>query len=262
MAAKGHNMPMTGNVLDDLLQLAHALASPERDMAILAEGNVSARADADSFWIKGSGQMMGSMGADGFSRVRLAEVQASIHGRFQDVIAIRSALNDACIEGPAPSTEAYMHALLLGFPGVNYVGHVHPTPLLSLLCLKQAREWASKRLFPDEIVCCGPAACFVPYVAPGLELARAIQKEAATFRKRHGVDPKTLWLENHGLIAVGATTREVESACLMSVKAARVLLGAVQSGLDIKWMTDAEVAHIFNWPDEHARQKALWGGAE
>ncbi|MFI5387816.1 MAG: class II aldolase/adducin family protein [Fimbriimonadales bacterium] len=250
---------MAANPLDDLVCLAHALASPDGDMAILAEGNVSALADKETFWVKGSGQMMGTMAAGGFSRVRLGDVQASIHGRYQDAAAIRSALNAACLEGPPPSTETYMHALLLGLPGVNFVGHVHPAPLLSLLCLKEARDWASKRLFPDEIVCCGPAACFVPYVAPGLELARSIQREATTFRKRHGVDPKTFWLENHGLIAVGASAKEVESACLMSVKASRILLGAVQSGREIKWLTDTQVAHIYNWPDEHARQKEIWG---
>jgi rhamnose utilization protein RhaD (predicted bifunctional aldolase and dehydrogenase) len=249
---------MAGN-LHELVQLAHALADPDRDMAILAEGNVSARADEETFWIKGSGQQMRTIEAGGFSRVRLGAVWAAIHNRYDGDDAIRKALNAACIEGPAPSTETFMHAALLGMPEVTVVGHVHPTPLLSLLCLRDAKEWASKRLFPDEIVCCGPAACFIPYVAPGLELARSIQREIEFFRDRLGVDPKTFWLENHGLVAVGSTAREVESACLMSVKAARALLGALQTGQEIEWLTDEEVAHIFNWPDEHARQKALWG---
>jgi L-ribulose-5-phosphate 4-epimerase len=245
--------------LEELKDLAHALASPARDMAILAEGNVSARADGETFWVKGSGQMMESMGVDGFSTVRLQAVQEGIHGQYEDDLAIRAALNQACLSGPPPSTEAFMHAALLGLDGVSFVGHVHPAPLLSLICLKGAREFATKRLFPDEVVCCGPAACFVPYVAPGLELARTILHELAAFRNRYAMNPKTLWLENHGLIAIGGSAREVESACLMSVKAARVLLGALQTGHEIKWMTDQEIAHIYNWPDEHARQRALWG---
>lgn len=246
-------------MLDELLDLARSLASPAADMAILAEGNVSARADEETFWVKGSGRAMGSMGADGFSKVRIAPVLAALDQAFADDGAIRQTLNSARTEGPAPSTETFMHAYLLGLPAVNFVGHTHPAPLLSLLCLKEARKWASRRLFPDEVVCCGPAACFVPYVAPGLELARAIRRETLEFRSKYGVDPKTIWLENHGLIALGGSAKEVESACQMSVKAARVLLGALQSGREIKWMTDEEVAHIYNWPDEHARQKALWG---
>ncbi|HWA83974.1 MAG TPA: class II aldolase/adducin family protein [Fimbriimonadaceae bacterium] len=244
---------------NELLSLARAMAAPENDLCILAEGNVSARAGEDSFWVKGSGQAMGAMGVDGFSLVRLRQVCEAVDGDFADDGAIRQALNDACVEGPSPSTETFMHASLLQLPGVSFVGHTHPTPLLSLLCLSDARDYATRRLFPDEIVCCGPAACFVPYVAPGLELARSIRRETAAFLVKHGITPKTFWLENHGLIAVGATAKEVESACLMSVKAARVLLSALQSGRTVKWLTVEEVAHIYNWPDEHARQKALWG---
>lgn len=250
---------MTGAPTEELLHLAHSLASPDRDMAILAEGNVSARADAETFLIKGSGQQMSSLRAEGLSRVRLGAIWAAIHQSFDSDEAVRAALNSACVEGPPPSTETFMHAALLGLPGVSFVGHTHPTPLLSLLCLKDARDWAYRRLFPDEIVCCGPASCFVPYVAPGLELARAINREIEFFRDRFGVNPKTFWLENHGLIAVGANAKEVEGACLMSVKAARVVLGALQTGKEIKWLSDEEISHIYNWPDEHARQKALWG---
>ncbi len=228
-------------------------------MVILAEGNVSAIGDDGSFWVKGSGLQMASMTQGGFSRVSLEKVQASIHRHFEDDLAIRSALNEACLGGPPPSTETFMHALLLGLSGVEFVAHVHPTPLLSILSLANVRDWVGKRLFPDEVVCCGPASCFVPYVAPGLALAQAIQQELAAFRSRYGIDPKTLWLQNHGLIATGGSAKEVESACLMSVKAARVLLGALQSHREVKWLTDAEVAHIYHWPDEHARQKAIWG---
>lgn len=235
------------------------MAEPANDLCILAEGNISARADEDSFWVKGSGQLMGSMTAKGFSRVRLDRVSKAIEATYANDRTIRQALNEACVEGPPPSTETFMHAGLLMMPGVDFVAHAHPTPLLSILCMAEAQEYASRRLFPDEIVCCGPAACFVPYVAPGLELARSIQRETEVFRRRYGIDPKTFWLENHGLIAVGASAREVESACHMSVKAARVMLGALQSGRPLKWLTDDEVSHIFNWPDEHARQKALWG---
>jgi rhamnose utilization protein RhaD (predicted bifunctional aldolase and dehydrogenase) len=203
--------------------------------------------------------MMGSIKPEGFSRVDLGKVLDALHRHFESDEAIRSALNESCIEGPAPSTETFMHAALLSIPGVKVVGHVHPTPLLSLLCLEGAEEWAGKRLYPDEIVCCGPATCFIPYVAPGLDLARSIELKTEVFQLRYGVFPRTYWLQNHGLIAVGGTAAEVESACLMAVKAARVILGALQTGEKIRWLTDEEIAHIYNWPDEHARQRALWG---
>src|SRR4051812_31703178 len=112
-------------VLEELLYLAHTLAAPDADMCILAEGNVSARADEETFWIKGSGQMMGIMRADGFSRVRLGSIWAALHQNLATDEAIRESLNAACIEGPPPSTETFMHAALLALPEVRFVGHGH-----------------------------------------------------------------------------------------------------------------------------------------
>lgn len=243
-------------VLDRLLHLAHALAVPEHDMAILAEGNVSAREDEETFWVKGSGQRMESVEAEGFSRVRFEPILDAL--RQTEIEDPRAILNSSCVEGPPPSTEAFMHAALLAPSEAAFVAHVHPTPLLSLLSLEGALEWATKRLFPDEIVLCGPASCFVPYVAPGIELAREIQTQGKAFRERYGIPAKTFWLQNHGLIVVGKTPNEVESACLMSTKAARVLLGALQTGRTVRWLSERDVSHIFDWPDEHARQRALW----
>jgi rhamnose utilization protein RhaD (predicted bifunctional aldolase and dehydrogenase) len=41
--------------LDELVVLSLELGDPARDLAILAEGNTSARIDANSFWVKASG---------------------------------------------------------------------------------------------------------------------------------------------------------------------------------------------------------------
>lgn len=245
--------------LADLVALARSLSLPDRDLCILAEGNVSGRADGDSFWIKGSGQQMAEIESGGFSRVSLAAVLEAMDRSYGADQEIRDALNAANLEGPNPSTETFMHAVLLNQPGIDCVAHVHPTPLLSLLCLPGAEGRALRRLFPDEIVCCGPASCYVPYMAPGLALAHEVAARRSAFQQLFGVEPKTYWLQNHGLIAVGATTREVEAACLMSVKAARVLLGALQTGIEPTWLSEREVDQIYNWPDEHARQRALWG---
>lgn len=50
---------MTANTdpqrLDELVELSLELGEPERDLAILAEGNSSARIDDRSFWVKASG---------------------------------------------------------------------------------------------------------------------------------------------------------------------------------------------------------------
>ena len=242
----------------DLLDLARFVSDPGQDMCILAEGNVSCLEDDDCFWVKGSGQEMGTMGLDGFSKVNLARLRSLFGKTFDNDVAIRNALNETLLEGPAPSTETFMHGALLR-DGVRFVAHMHPTPLLSLLCLPDAEMWAGQRLFPDEIVCCGPATCWVPYAAPGYELAELITRRTDEFDAKHGVSPKLYWLQNHGIVVVGATAREVVAGCSMAVKAGRVLLGALQTGRGPVWLTSEQVNHIYNWPDEHARQRALFG---
>ena len=157
-----------------------------------------------------------------------------------------------------PSVETFMHAYLLNLTGIEYVGHTHPTTLLSLLALNDAKAMATVRVFPDEVVCCGPATAFVPYVDPGLPLALAIKDSVEAFVDEFGELPKTIWLANHGLIAIGKTTAEVESATFMAEKAAKVRLGAIGSGKSVRPLSKVEVERIHRRPDEHYRQRLLW----
>jgi len=245
--------------MTDLIRLGRFVGDPVNDLCILAEGNVSARIDDKRFWVKASGCSLANCDEGDFVRVDIAPLLLALGEPTGDTTAVRTLLNLARCDdvGQIPSTEAFMHAALLNMPGVRFVAHGHPQALLSILCLENAEEYSAKRLFPDEIVCCGPAACYVRYVAPGIELAKEIVLAAAAFRSKHGIEPKTYWLQNHGLIAVGETVGEVEAALQMSVKAARVLLGALSSGRPLRWLNDDEIAAIFNWPDEHYRQAKL-----
>lgn len=242
------------------LQLAHALGDPANDLCILAEGNMSV-VDGDALWIKASGYSMTGMGTDGLVQVRRQPVLDALHRDLSDP-ECRELLNSARVDpgvSQLPSTETFMHAALLELPGVACVAHSHPTALLSLLSHQESELWARKRVFPDEIVCCGPAACFVPYVAPGLKLAKSIMACIGHFQEHWGIPPKTIWLQNHGLITLGSSAKEAIAASLMQVKAARVLLGAVQFGHGVRFLDPEEVDAIYTWPDEHYRQKRLRG---
>ena len=86
------------------------------------------------------------------------------------------------------------------------------------------------RLFPDHIVFCGVAPAYVPYTEFGLPLARAVRRSLETYLDRYGIPPKSILMQNHGLIAVGKTASEVESITAMTVKSARVLLGTAAFG--------------------------------
>ena len=246
----------------ELVELAHAMADPLLGAAILAEGNVSASCGPETFWIKASGKSMGGADASSFVEVCYEPVLQALDHPLSDERAVRALLNASRVDETAesiPSTECFMHAFLLSLPEVKFVAHTHPAPLLSLLCLEDGADLAAKRLFPDEIVLCGAASCWVPYVALGLPLALEIVGAVTLFQAAYGVQPKTLWLQNHGLIALGGTAKEAESATRMSVKAAEVALGALQAGKAIRWLEDREIQQIASWPDEHYRQRQLWG---
>lgn len=246
---------------DSFVELSRTLGDPAEDMVILAEGNTSARAGEDRFWVKASGRSLREISAAGFVLVRFEPLLAALDRTLTDeeVREVLREANDDPASGKVPSVEAFMHAWLLRLPGVHVVGHTHPTALLPLLCLEESETLANSRLFPDEIVCCGQYACWVPYVDPGIELAKAITRSVTAFQEQHGQLPKVLWLQNHGLIALGATPAEVISASRMSVKAARVWQGLLAMGRPIHILPDGLRERIENRPDEHFRQKMLWG---
>jgi rhamnose utilization protein RhaD (predicted bifunctional aldolase and dehydrogenase) len=247
---------------EGFVEFSRRLGDPSADLAILGEGNTSIRGEEPgTFWVKASGCQLGTISSSGFVLMRSKPLMEALAGPSLSDAEVKSVLASSRVDPSGdlmPSVESFMHAALLELEGVNVVGHVHPTPLLSLLCLEGAEEIAGQRLFPDEIVCCGPATCWVPYTDPGLALSLAIMSATEDFVASWGQTPKVWWLGNHGLIGVGANTKEVESAVFMGAKSARVWLGAVQAGRPIQVLSSEQVERIAGRPDEHYRQRMLW----
>jgi rhamnose utilization protein RhaD (predicted bifunctional aldolase and dehydrogenase) len=249
------------DTLADLVALSRVLGSPEHDLAILAEGNASAQADEGTFFVKASGFSMRGIDPEGFVLAHSRPILEALDGPDLSDDAVRALLSNCRVHKGSPrlpSVETFMHAYLLSLPDVNVIGHTHPTPLISLLSIEDADEIARKRLFPDEIVLCGPESCYVPYADPGLPLAQAIRKAVVRYAERLSSVPKTIWLQNHGLIVLGKSSREVESGTLMAAKAARAWLGALSTGRPLHPLSPSQVARIHTRPDEHYRQKLLW----
>ena len=113
-----------------------------------------------------------------------------------------------------------------------------------------------RRIFPDEVVCCGVASVFVPYADPGLALARAIRDSVTAHRAKGGDLPRVVLLESHGLIALGSSPKAVIAATLMAEKAARITLGAITAG-GPRYLSAEVVQRIAGRSDEHYRQRAL-----
>ena len=243
-----------------LIKLSHELGSASHEWAILGEGNTSMRLDTDTFAVKASGSQLGSLTAEQLATVRFTPIlDALTSSRDWNDDDVKDLLLSSCTgTGRMPSTETLMHAYLLTLPEIAFVGHTHVTSINGLMCSVRGWEAVSGggRLFPDEIVVCGVAPCTVPYVDPGVPLARALRSQVEAYLQEHGVPPKTIYLQNHGFIALGRSSTEVVSIHMMADKAAKVLARALAIG-EPTYLTAANVARIYTWPAEHFRQKAL-----
>lgn len=251
-------IPALPDVISRLLNLSHQLGLEERKLAILGEGNTSARLTPETFAVKASGSNLATLSPLGLTECRFAGLLPLLDTKGMTDAAIDEALFAARVDPSArkPSVEAIFHAYLLTLPDVRFVGHTHPTAVNQLLCSKHARTFAQRRICPDEVVCCGPESVFVAYADPGLKLAQAIRAAVRAYLKRRARVPRVILLENHGLIALGATPESVLAATQMGVKAAEIFAGAAALG-GPRFLTAAQVARIAGRPDEHHRQKML-----
>jgi rhamnose utilization protein RhaD (predicted bifunctional aldolase and dehydrogenase) len=241
-----------------LLELSHQLGREERGFALLGEGNTSTRLDDSSFVVKASGSNLASLTESGVARLPIRRAFAASEGPPLSDEATDEAMLAARVDETQkkPSTEALFHAYLLGLPDVSFVGHTHPIAVNGVLCGPRASTFARGRLFPDQIVCCGIEDVVIPYCNPGVPLARAIREGVEEFRARHERTPRTILLENHGLIAIGKTPEAVLATTLMAEKAARIFLGACASG-EPRFLALEQAAYIAGWSAEHYRQRVL-----
>lgn len=244
--------------LSALVEMTRTLGQPEMNYVIVGEGNTSYRIDDDTFWIKASGQGMNGITAEGFVAVRFAPLLEILStSPDQPPPAMDTAIALAKVDSAQklkPSIESTFHAALLHDCGVNCIAHTHPVVVNQLMCSNRAVDFATKRLFPDQVVLCGPKSVFVPYADPGLPLAWAIRERVRQYMDEYGEFPRTILLANHGLIALGQTPKDALNVTAMCVKAAAIFAGACAVGQPT-FMTDADIHHIYKRPDEIYRRK-------
>lgn len=259
-----------GQAPDALVQLARALGMPPRSYAILGEGNVSLHLDDGTFLVKASGASLAAATAASFVRCDLARVMALVREPPPDDAGVARALAAARVDhGPAtdraaapsalsprPSVETGLHAVLLDLAGARCVAHTHPAPVVGILASHQAAALVSGALFPDQVVVCGAHPLLLPYIDPGIPLARALAAALERHVRAHGAPPKVIYLQNHGLVALGGNEAEALAVTDMAVKAAAVLGVALGSG-GPRYLPEEEVRRIAGRGDEHHRQRVL-----
>ena len=249
---------MQNSVIEDLLTLSHEIGREDRGLALLGEGNTSARLTKDTYLVKASGSSLGTLRREDVVECRLSEL---LHMLDEDGLPdqqVDDALLDSRVDRneKKPSVEAVFHAWAVSLPGIKFVGHSHATTVNQILCSSRAREFAERRMFPDEVVCCGVASVYVPLTDPGWKLAQVIRRESEAFVKKYGCQPRVILMQNHGIITMGGSWQSVLAAMLMAEKAAKIFVGAAQLGGPV-FLSEENVARIAGRPDEAYRQRAL-----
>lgn len=253
---------MPTDLADALLRLAHAVGEPQRELAILAEGNVSARLDDKRMLVKATGSSLAAAGPADLVECRFAPIlellddPAAFEGGAGDE-RVAAALMASRVDPAAkrPSVEALLHAVVLT-SGAAAACHTHPVAANALLCSDRAELLTAGALFPDQIVVLGTRSLLVPYVDPGLTLGRRMRDELRAFADRHGALPKVVWLQNHGIFAIGASPAECLRITEMADKFARILQGALSAG-EPRFLPDTVLDRIDGRDDEHLRRALL-----
>jgi len=250
---------MNESILQQLVDVSRYLGDASRTYAILGEGNTSARVDDDTCYVKASGAMLGNIDARGFVEVSISKVLAILDDPAADDSSVTRVLKDALVdknETRRPSVETMFHALLLRYPEIKFVAHTHPTYTNMLLCSNDAEAASMGRICPDHVVVMAHKSVFVPYVDPGLVLAREIRARVRRFIEEEGVLPRAIMMQGHGLIAVGDTPKAVANITDMAEKASQTIAGTYALG-GPKFMTPHDIDRIYTRPDEKYREKTI-----
>ena len=220
-------------IFDDVLDLAKKVSK----YTIAGEGNVSIR-DGDTLLIKASGSTLETMTDDDLVRYNLDG----------------NALDD---EKKKPSMEVSFHSWILkSFPEIKCVCHTHPTNTNKILCSGDIIDFASKRLFPDQVVRNGIKSCVVPYATPGISLREEIKKSVLEFIVDNGFFPKLILLKNHGIITASTSVQEAIVSTLMCEKSAEIFIGAKMLG-NIQFLTQEEIDPVNTHPSEKYRRSLI-----
>ena len=250
---------MSDAVLKQLVEMSRYLGWADRTYAILGEGNTSARIDSDTFYVKASGTTLGTIDEKGFVAVSISKLADILDDPKANDETVTRVLKEALVapgETRRPSVETMLHALLLRYREYKFIGHTHPIYTDMILCSQMAEQIVAERICPDQIVVLGHKSVYVPYVDPGLVLAREVRARVRRFIDEEGVLPRSIMMQNHGLFALADSARAVMNITDMAEKISQIIVGTYSMG-GPRFMSASEVARIYTRPDEKYREKAI-----
>ena len=137
-------------ILQVLIALSRELGAEHRGLAILGEGNVSAKLNDDTFFVKASGSSLGTLAEADVTECRFAPLLAMLD---RDDLSDKEVDDElfACRVDPSakkPSVEALFHAYLLSLPEIEFRRSYPPSPCQPNPLLPKSARIRRKEPFP------------------------------------------------------------------------------------------------------------------
>jgi len=156
-----------------------------------------------------------------------------------------------------PSMESTLHGYIFSNYDINYIAHTHPTSTLKLICTDLINTFATRRLFPDQVIYNGIVSCVVPYATPGIELKNVLERSLTNYINTNNQFPKLILLKNHGIITASKTAKECIFNTQICEKSAEIFLGCIETTSNINFLTRHEINSLINNKDEQYRQTLI-----
>ena len=222
--------------LDTLIKMSK-YAGQRFDLVQAGGGNTSVKFD-HQMYIKASGYLLSELTqTTGHTIVETAkvlgilnddEVLARSDKKEKDAIATKKLQLAKVSNGPRPSIETYLHAMLY-----KYTLHVHS---ISVNMFTSHQDWLQKMEELDSEALC------VRYETPGIELALELKKQMELYKTKFGRLPHVIFLQNHGLII---SSDDYEDIVAFNEKV--VLAAEKKAGVDFSRYRDTtKIANCYN----------------
>lgn len=214
-----------GGELKELIKLSKYYGS-QTDMVQAGGGNISVKtADFSIMFIKASGFSLSEVSeTNGYSVIRNSVLALALNykklyklGLNKRCLYGEKIMKTALENGPRPSMEMFMHAILK-----RYVIHTHPEVVN---VMSSSSGW--KKL--KQII---PEAVYIDYEIPGIDLALKIEEK---FDKKN---QSIIFLKNHGLVVTSDSYKEVMELHERVICLIKDTLGYKQSVSNINWISE------------------------
>lgn len=225
----------------ELVQLAHELSAHGSSSIIWQEGSCALKLSEERYLVTPRGAQLGALAESQAVSLALPAMENLSKAESLSEEQLAEAMADT--EGKSPTLDALLYAYLLSLEGVRLAAHLHPVEVNQILCSPRARQFADRRMLPDEIIGCGNAALLASYADPGLALAKEVRRRMVLWKDRFKTVPKVVLVQNHGMFVLGETSKEIRQTTEMMIKAAKVFIGAAALGGPV-FLTPNNVSQI------------------